>query len=284
MTQADLEAWWAQQLGQMPENAGANIDPGEAVSPPPGADPGVGAPKVKTRFDYAGLPDCPYTGTGSSQPMNKDGSIPIRQLENGMWEADISANGCNLLFEGRIVPGEELHRVVILRGRYGEHPFVQGGKFQYAEGSIWGYDRTWNMEDFSAKKPPIAAEFVNDKRAVMKAEGYDWDIVVYTTDGQEMNFSPGQEWAGVIDNDSCEFGEPLKIAVHGEKLSDSNSFSAAIGAIGCWTVAWIDGASVPEVWEGQRDAERKVQYTTVEAWMMPSKWDSAEIQSWINSH
>jgi hypothetical protein len=237
-----------------------------------------------TEYSFAGLPNCPYIGTGSSQPLNKDGSIPI--VQNGdLWEADLSTNGCALLFEGRIEPGEALHRIIVLRSYNGENAeFVKNGKFTYAEGSIWGYDRTWNMEDFSSKKPPISAEFVNDKRAVMQANDYDWPILVYTTDGQIMDFSPGQEWANVVDNNACEFDQPQMIPVHGQKISGENLFSAAVGALNCTTVAWIDGSKSPEVWQGQRDAENKVVYTTIEAWLMPSDWSETQIADWIAGH
>jgi hypothetical protein len=247
-----------------------------------GTSSGTGAVRV---YDWAGLPDCPYKGTGSSEPLNKDGSIPITQVGD-LWEADLSANGCALLFEGRIVPGEELHRIIVLRSKLAENAefVMEDGKFTYAEGSIRGYDRTWNMEDFSTKKPPIAAEFVNDKRAVMLANDYNWPILVYTTDGQVLEFGPGEEWSGVVDNNACEFDQPQVIPVHGEKLLGENSFAAAVGAIGCTTVAWIDGSTNAEIWQGQRDAEQKVVYTTIEAWLMPSTWTSQQVSDWAASH
>jgi hypothetical protein len=263
------------------------------VSGTPEAVAGVGAEgavadsgAVREPFDWSGLPDCPYVDTGSPQPLNKDGSIPIREVEGGLWEADLSQNGCALIFEGRIIPDEPLHRVIVLRSYNGEHPeFVEDGKlFTYAEGSIWGYDRTWNMEDFSTSKASIAGEYVDDKAAVMKAENSFEPIKAYLTNGQVMEFAPGETWAGVVPNDACEFEEPLFIPVHGEILSGRNGFSAAIGAIGCTTVAWIDGNMQPEIWTGQRDGERKVQFASIEAWMMPSSWDQAQIQEWINNH
>ena len=158
------------------------------------------------------------------------------------------------------------------------------GKFTYSEGSFWAYDRGWNMGDFLTPKPPIAAELLQWKVKVMERENSLLPINVYSYDGQVMEFPAGEIWEGTPENDNCAYTEPMYIPVHGQKLEGVNDFSAAIGAIGCQTVAWIDGASVPEVWERQRDGARKVHYTTIEVWMMPSQWDNNQIQAWINSH
>jgi len=236
------------------------------------------APKTSV---WEGLPDCQFVGTGSSQPMNKDGKIPVEQ-SNGMWTADLSKVGCALIFEGRLVKGEPFHRIIVLRDLTGTNAeFVIDGKFTYAEGSIWGYDRTWNLGDFSTEKPPIAAEFLHKKVEVMKAEDSLLPINVYLVNGQVLEFPSGEVFPGVTATNDCDFSEPQEIPVHGEFVG--GKFAAAIGALGCTTVAWIDGAETPETWSGQRDGERKVVYTTITAWMMPSGWTQDQINTWIAS-
>lgn len=226
-------------------------------------------------YDYAGLPKC-----------NPDESTPIsgaKQNKEGLWEIDIHKNGCNLIFEGRIVPGERLHRVIVLRSANGENTeFVKDGIFIYAEGSTWEKSREKNMEDVAnVNDPAEALKLLNDKRTVMDSNGYDWPILLYFTDGTVTEFGPGETWEGLSAQNHCDFAEPVMINVHGEKLEGKNQFSAAIGSTDCVTVAWIDGADTPEQWTDQRDGANKVVYTTIVAWLMPSNWSQDQIDAWI---
>ncbi len=227
-------------------------------------------------YGYGDLPEC----------VNPDESTPLAgatQRADGLWEINLHGNGCNLVFEGRIVPGERLHRVIVLRSGNGEIAgYIQNGVFTYSEGSIWQKPRTKNMEDVANLNDPAEAlKLLNDKRAVMDANGYDWPIWLYFTDGTTLEFGPGQTWEGLTSQNHCDLQEPVKINVHGEKLEGKNQFSAAIGATNCITVAWIDGATTPVQWAGQRDAANKVIYTIINAWLMPAFWDQSQIDAWI---
>lgn len=258
-----------------------------------GPAPVSAAPKSPSQADgpVGGLPSCPYTNGGAQTPLNdpaKVGHVSWLVFHEGdLWEIDLrKASGCNLVFEGRIVPGEKLHRVIVLRSQNGENSqYVKDGKFVYAEGSIWELPLAENVEDLANQADPAdSMKLVNDKRKVMDAAGYDWPIVVSFTDGSEMTFGPGEKWSGLTEQNHCAFLAPVKINVHGEKLSGSNQFAAAIGATGCTTVAWIDGAGTPIQWIGQRDAAEKVVFTTIDAWLMPSAWSRTQIDSWASAH
>lgn len=239
-------------------------------------------------YEYSGLPECALTDVGADTPLNDPTRLGhakwLFSREGNLWEINLhEASGCNLVFEGRIVPGEELHRVIVLRSSKGENPeYVKDGKFLYAEGSIWELARNMNVEDVNSADP-VAMKLVNDKRAVMDANNYDWPIVVSLTDGSEMTFGPGTTWDGLTEENHCDFSDPVKINVHGEYLSD-NQFAAAVGATNCVTVAWINGADKPIEWMGQRDAADKVVYKTIDAWLMPSSWEKSQIDSWVLAH
>lgn len=230
-------------------------------------------------YDYDGLPQCD----------NPDESTPLAgatQNTDGMWEINIHNNGCNLIFEGRIILGERIHRVIVLRSDNGENTeFVKNSVFTYAEGSIWQKPRSKNMEDAAnINDPAEALKLLNDKRAVMDTSGYDWPIWLYFTDGNTTEFGPGETWEGLTAQNHCDISEPVQINVHGEKLTGKNQFSAAIGATNCVTVAWIDGSKTPEQWTDQRDAVNKVTFVTINAWLMPVAWSQDQIDAWITTH
>ena len=249
---------------------------------PPGT-PVVIAPTLESTvegYNYVGLPEC--NNPDESKPINgEDGGATLNA--DGLWEIDIHKNGCNLIFEGLLIKGERIHHVVILRSSEGENTaLVNDGKFTYSEGSIWQKERDKNMQDITnMEDPPESMKLVNDHRANMQANNYDWPIDVGSIDGSTQTFAPGETWEGMPDVNHCGFTEPTKIPVHGEKISGKNQFSAAIGAEDCTTIAWIDGSPTPEQWVGARDAANKVVYATIEAWLMPSLWGQTEIDAWV---
>jgi|GEM_PF-3639942 len=259
--------------------ASAAADPANDVADPPSQDEVVSQPA----YNYAGLPDCiPSGATPENDPSSKPGyNIWFFQVSGDLWRYKVKGSGCNLVFEGRVIAGERIHRVIVLRSQQGENTqFIKDGVFEYSEGSIWALSRAANIDDLNGFEP-AAMKLVNDKRAVQEAAGYDWPIVASLVDGSDITFAPGEKWEGLEESNHCDFSVPQKIAIHGEKIA-GNRFSAAIGATGCKTVAWIDGAKIPEIWTGQFDAGQKVQYTKIEAWLMPSSWADAQIQDWIS--
>ncbi|BCX14320.1 MAG: hypothetical protein KatS3mg088_003 [Patescibacteria group bacterium] len=211
-----------------------------------------------------------------------------QKTDSGWWEfdpakavrvgdrahPDASLAGCPVIIEGRKDLAEEHHIWILMPGnnRY----LDSDGVFRARELSAWAYPSSWNLDDFSAAKPPIVAEFVDAKVNNMKANGYSWPIFVHLSDGTTLQFKPGDKVGAVLPS-NCDFAEPSRINVTGVYDTSTKTFKASIGAEGCWTAARIDGDWVS--WQNARD---NVQFSSIEAWLMPLTWDKTQIDEWIS--
>jgi hypothetical protein len=198
--------------------------------------------------------------------------------------------GCNILVEGRKVLTEE-HHIWILRANgdpdiaYLETSGQNKDKFVCAECSVWIYPTGWNMQTRNTGKPSIAEEFVDAKRLNMQENAttpYDWPIFVHTSDGSVWEFGSGEFASSNGGKDvylSCsEIEAPERLEVTG--LIGDNGRIASIGATGCTTLAWVNQSAKPFQWQGAAD---NFPFQVVEAWMMPTNWDQAKIDSWVAS-
>lgn len=185
---------------------------------------------------------------GGSKPCSlKDSGkqLLVDKRNNGDWiwdPASLSADmqGCQILAEGRQVLNEEHH--IWLLGSDSAHSryLASDGKFHTKEMSVWAYPTNWNMGDFSTQKPPVAAEFVNAKRANQQANGYDWPMFVHLLDGNVVKFEKGVLVKDVKLPNNCSFSEPLQLSVAGVYDPSTGSFNASIGGENCWTVARLE--------------------------------------------
>ena len=220
-----------------------------------------------------GMPD-------ESTPINKPENITA---EGSLWKIDLNEFSCfNMVFEGRVIPGERVRRVIALKeGDRWNPKYVKDGVFVYSEGSIWLKQSMKNISDFAnVIDPPEMGKLINEGRRVMNQAGYDWPILADMIDGTSKEYAPGTVWDGTYEVASnCDLKVPTQINVHGEYFSGGNFFLAAIGALDCTTVAWIND-SAPIRWVGVRDGGSKVRYTTIKAYLMPN-WSEEEINSWI---
>ena len=192
---------------------------------------------------------------------------------------DAELAGCALLIESR-EDTLESHHIWVIQTKDGQN-YLDDGVFKCVECSAWAYPTNWNIGVFDPEeKAPIAAEFVDAKRHNMQENGYDWPIFVHTLNNVVLEFAPGAEYGAELPN-NCAFSEPEAIEVTGLFDTESLIFNASIGAEDCVTIAWLDGSSEPEQWQGARD---NVLFSSVEAWMMPSYWDQAKIDVWVASH
>jgi hypothetical protein len=147
---------------------------------------------------------------------------------------DASLAGCPVVIEGRKTLVQE-HHIWILEP--GSTMYLDpDGIFRAKEFSAWAYPSNWNLGDFSTQKPPIAAEFVDAKRNNMQANNYDWPIFVHLSNGNTMEFKPGQKTGAVLPN-NCNITDPSRINVTGVYDPGNKSFDASIGAEGCTTAA-----------------------------------------------
>lgn len=188
--------------------------------------------------------------------------------------ADLS--GCLMIVEGRKVLIKEHHIWILIPGskRY----LDADGIFRAREFSVYAYPSDWNMEDFSAAKAPIAAEFVDAKRNNMKQNGYDWPIYVHESSGNTLEFDPGSKFGAVLPN-NCDFSQPSHLNVTGIYNTSTKTFDASIGGEGCWTAAKIDGS-----WQHWQNAKDNVVFATIEAWLMPSTFSEKDVMDWIAQH
>lgn len=188
--------------------------------------------------------------------------------------ADADLSGCVFIIEGRKVL-EERHDIWILMPDLSQY-LDSDGKFRAKEMSVWAYPTSWNNENFADKVHlPIALYFARDKRNNQLANGYDWDIYVHVSSGNELKFSAGGKIEGVPEVDHCSQLEPARINVTGVYDPAANNFTASIGAEKCWTAAKIDG--VWTKWFGVKD---NILFTEVEAWGMPN-WTESQVADWI---
>jgi hypothetical protein len=222
------------------------------------------------------------------------------------WYYDVLSSGCNWLVEGRKTT-EAVHHIWIGQAMVGENEwrvntaFIDRGQFfECMECSVWVYPKDWNMEDFSTEKPPIAAEFVDKKRAIMDETGYDWPIVVHLSRGTTKTFEPGQT-AGVLDvlqsasafaakaaTPECAFTDAHAIMVTGVFDKESGKFSAEIGPYGdCRTLVYGQLDEDPEIelllFTGPQDAAKKVEFYTLIAIAIPASWDNAAIAEYVRT-
>jgi hypothetical protein len=215
------------------------------------------------------LPPCQLTDKGIQ--------LEVTARNDGKWMINRNVSGCNMIFEGRLDQSQE-HHIYVLRSSAGKGPYFDSdGNFIFLEGSVWIYPTGWNMDDFGAEKPPIAAEFVNAKRDNMRANGYDWPIIVHKTDGSTVEFPAGTKVMGVTLPNNCDFSEPQAITVSGVYDPQTGQFVASIGAAGCTTVALLDSKVFQ--WEGAKDG---VTYKQVEAWLMPANYSQQQIDAFKN--
>ena len=224
----------------------------------------VEEPAMKT----AVLPDCPLEDKGLRLEFvgPNEGEF---YLLSGLSQDFAAYEGCNFLFEGRQFLTEEHHIWVF------ESPDWQ---LKVREGSLWVYPRNWNMADFSAEKPPIAAEFVTAKRHNMLENGYDWLIFVHVGN-DTYKFPAGATTPVVVLPDNAEFSEPQWISVHGIWDQQSTAFNASIGAQRATTVALLDEEELL-FWDGAQD---NILFQSVQAWLMPSTWDQSQIENWAKA-
>lgn len=188
-------------------------------------------------------------------------------------KADADLSGCPILIEGRKILNQEHHIWILIPG---DKLYLDAdGVFRAKEFSAWAYPSNWNMEDFSTAKAPIAGEFVDAKVNNMKANDYSWPIFVHLSDGTTLQFKPGDKVGAVLPN-NCNFAEPSHLNVTGVYDSSNKTFDASIGAEACITAAKINGS-----WFSWHDAKDNVQFSTIEAWLMPSTWDQTQIDAWI---
>lgn len=187
--------------------------------------------------------------------------------------ADADLSGCTFVIEGRKDLIEEHHIWILVPG---DIKYLDPDKmFRAKEFSAYAYPNDWNVEDFSAAKPPIAAEFVDAKRINMQQNGYDWPIFVHLSSGNVLEFEKGDKVGAKLPN-HCDFAEPARLNVAGVYDSVSKDFNASIGADGCWTAAKVDGQ-----WRHWRNALDNVQFSLIEAWLMPSSWTVDLVEAWI---
>lgn len=227
----------------------------------------AGGPAPVATEAVVSLPPCDVEGGVQLQPTARN---------DGKWMINREISGCNLLFEGRLDQAQ-VHHIYILRSTEGEGPYFDSeGNFIFMEGSVWAYPTGWNMDDFSASKPPIAAEFVNTKAENMKANGYSWPIVVHNMAGNELQFEAGVMLPDVVLPNNCSFDQPQPIKVSGIYDAKTGAFNASIGAADCWTVVWVNGTT-KAAWFGAKD---NVPFKTILAWLMPTTWSNDQIDKW----
>lgn len=254
--------------------------------------------------------ECQYESTGSSQPEDVWQRVPNTDL---YW-FDPATTGCAFLIEGRFPWQDdvtEMPSYLQMLGIAGEdgsewmlwdvhHLVADNFDFvafnaldedipeeyqQYAvctECSVFFYDPSWNMNDLGTSKPSIAEELEAAKLAVMQEEGYLWPRVIWDETGAAAIFYEDSSGAQFYQAGCTSGDQPELVPVHGMRVGN-NEYKAAVGKVGCTTVAWIDGEG-PEQWDGQRDADRSVEYSSsVEAWMIPDDWSQDQIDAWVAS-
>lgn len=231
---------------------------------------------------YAQDDGCATAMPDESTPANKPENI---EAAGGQWKIDLTEFACfNLVFEGRITPGERVRRIIDLKqGNVWNAKYVVDGVFTYSEGSIWLKQSMKNIEDFNnVIDPPEMGKLINEGRKVMNQAGYDWTIVAGFLDGSSKEYAPGTVWEGTYEVASnCDLKEPVQINIHGEYIPGGNFYLAAIGGLNCTTLAWIDEATTPVRWVGVRDAGSKVKYVTIKAYLMPN-WTDQQINDWAD--
>lgn len=229
---------------------------------------------INMAFLEAAQPTDPFTGLPACE-LNigeavkyDNGAAP---QEGQMWVFDPNVTGCLILFEGRL-DTSKVHHIYILRGAEAEEMYNgEDGKFRYMEGSLWFYGRGTDMVQMSQ-------EFHDAKRINMQRNGYDWPIWVHGADGNVMEYPAGTLLNVELPN-NCQFAAPQRVSVHGIYDAGTGNFNASIGAEGCTTVAWVNGEVTQ--WQNALD---NVEFTTIEAWLMPGLWDATQVQAWINTH
>ena len=253
-----------EQVSQIVDEAIAEQEPPTINVNVPEQEPELVAP-----VEPLVLPNCPLEDQGKQIKFaetleKKDGiyylSSQIEHLQPYL--------GCNVLVEGRAELINE-HHIWILLGEW---------QLPIREGSLWVYPADWNMADFSAEKPPIAAEFVTAKRHNMLENGYDWLIFVHVGN-DTYKFPAGATTPVVVLPDNAEFSEPQWISVHGIWDQQSTAFNASIGAQGATTVALLDEEELL-FWDGAQD---NILFQSVQAWLMPSTWDQSQIENWAKA-
>lgn len=278
-------------------------------------------PNVGVRVDpFAGLPECPYTDTGSPQP------VALKKVGE-LYRFDPKSTGCAWVVEGRFPwqtqlpelaaelaamditssdgsawPLFDVHHIIAGRSSLGAFDWAKYNKMVQElyqlpdsllddmlclECSVWLYDPTWNMSDFSTAKESIAEQLeVKKLRDAMRPRHYLDPRVIWQLNGQMAVFY--QEDSGDAAYEAftgCTAGDtPEEIPVHG--LWDGKNFQAAIGAGHCTMAIYIDGASTAVIWDGyQKDGDEIVTYQDkVEAWIFPTDWTRQQVDAWVTTH
>lgn len=257
LTREDVETIAAEAAAK----AVAGIEFPEPVVPDPVVEETVVEPVVE-----AVVAECPLEDQGIRIEF-----LSVLSKEDGFYNLSFELevlqpySGCNTLVEGRQSLNEEHHVWVFDPGVVWELPV--------REASLWVYPASWNMVNFSAEKPPIAAEFVAAKRHNQIANHYDWPIFVH--DGLYVYVFPaGMDVPEVVLPDNADFLDPQPLAVHGV-WDQKATFSASIGAEKATTVALLDGELF--FWVNAQD---NIHFTSVQAWTMPSSWTEAQVKAW----
>lgn len=235
--------------------------------------------------------ECPYKNTGSSQPVTLqrfewvDGKV--------LWGFNPKETKCAWAVEGRFPwqPAWNEHHIVEGSSERGSFDFTAKNTIiqeKYGipnkflnwmlckECSVWEEDSTWNICDVTTEKPPICYELEAAKYQVMKQEKYLFPRIVHEYNDSIHVFKDTS--SGTPIPESCWFAEPEEIPIHGLFDKVTGKYNAAIGALNCTTVAMVDG--IREQWNGQRDNERKVVFTTIRAWLLPDVWTDNQKNSW----
>jgi hypothetical protein len=182
--------------------------------------------------------------------------------------------GCNFIAEGRKILVQEHHIWVIRSGGGALNYLDADGMFRAKEMSVYAYPINWQMDPMQGEtKLSISEEFQAAKQLNQLRNGYDWPDFIHLTDGTTITYAVGKS-AGIAYTSCKDITEPKHMFVTG--IVGSTTYTASIGAEGCWTAAKIDGS-----WTHWRDAKDNVVFKTVDTWLMPSTFTEQNTLDWI---
>ena len=195
--------------------------------------------------------------------------------------------GCNLLAQGQKDPSVEEGHLWVIRDEFTrkspEMSYLEAdGTFVCSNCAAWAFPKTWNMSTWNAPEGQgVVYMFVTDLRTNMTQNvttPHDWPIFAHLIDGTTITYNPGQT-AGVETGATCKgLAEPQRIRVTGIV---GEKFVGSLGETGCWSVAWKDGASEYQAWNGAYD---NFEFTQVEYWLMPFEFDETATRNWADNH